>query len=114
MVALKSLLAPLALLATTASAANICAYSSRGCGGNYVCCNSIAAGRCCYWSNGAYGWGVGYASMAYYYWGGVYTDTQCGVEAGGVEASAGTTKCKLRPTLFDYLSTRFAKGIMLM
>ena len=89
------LLAPLVLFATSASAANICAYSSRSCGGNYVCCNSIGAGQCCYWNNGAYGWAVGYASMSYHYWGGVYPDTQCGVEAGGVEASAGTSKCKV-------------------
>ncbi|KAJ3535937.1 hypothetical protein NMY22_g6260 [Coprinellus aureogranulatus] len=65
---------------------------------NYVCCNGIAAGKCCYWTNGSYGWAVGYTSMNYHYWGGVYSENQCGVEAGGVEASAGTSKSVPAPT----------------
>lgn len=100
MVSKNLIVAPLALLfVSSVSGANICAYTSRGCGGNYVCCNSIAAGKCCYWSNGSYGWAVSYASMNYHYWGGVYSENQCGVEAGSVEASAGTSKCRFTFTL---------------
>ncbi|KAF6747843.1 hypothetical protein DFP72DRAFT_918408 [Ephemerocybe angulata] len=81
------------LVASSASAGNICAYNSRGCGGSYVCCNDIQAGYCCYWNNNQMGWSLQYTNMgSSHWWGGCYSENNCRTEATSVEATA-SSKC---------------------
>ena len=96
---LFSVLTALTFTLNSAFAANICTYTSRGCGGSYGCCNNISAGQCCSWGN-SYGWSVRMSSMSGSWWAGCYATQSC-TNQMAVITVGGSTVCKFDPLLLD-------------
>ncbi|KAF8072210.1 hypothetical protein FPV67DRAFT_926154 [Lyophyllum atratum] len=100
-----------ASLALQASAADICAYTSRSCAGSYGCCTGIAEGTCCYWPyNSGYGWSVRFTNMPLTGWwlGRTYGDT-CTTSTGGGGSSDGSTCVSVwdGPSYLNWLSANW-------
>ncbi|RXW19769.1 hypothetical protein EST38_g6090 [Candolleomyces aberdarensis] len=95
---LFSVLTALTFTLNSAYAANLCTYASRGCSSStYGCCNNLAAGNCCWWSNASLGGSVPAANTSNWHSAAWYWNSR----TGQPEVAASSADCR-QPDVLGY------------